>query len=315
MRPAVHRCGRAGEFDDETIARPAEDEPVDSHYEPLDAATGLAPEPPPAEVNTEPTADVPSEAQYPGSEDVTAEGISSAEPAAAEPTTEEPAAQAPVVEASEATEPALVQVDPDADPIGAIQEQLAIEDLGPDATAVAAPEGGASETSADETADSETAITEDDLAAAVAAANEQVGVQSTLDDIAPGTAHAVPEGEMEPDAATKFGAPWWPFLVYLGLWIVFVGVAVWQFQLIPQGVVVYDTQQYMLFVFAGLVLAGTGILVTLGAWIGARMNPARHRAGLFGSALVKGTTVILIGVVVWWGTILALDYLRLGRLL
>lgn len=198
--------------------------------------------------------------------------------------------------------------------IAAIQDQLSLEDLGVEECGEApGVDESAEEPGTEDAADA--AVSDDDLAAAVAAAGEQVGPEGSLDDIAPGTVHVVPPGEAEAEADVRYGAPWWPFLVYLGLWIAFAGVATWQFQQMPQGAVTYDTQQYTLFVFGGLVLAVAGVFLTLAVWLVARTSPKRHRAGLFSSSLIKGALVILIGVLVWWGTIMALDYLRLGRLI
>ena len=101
-------------------------------------------------------------------------------------------------------------------------------------------------------------LADDDLAAAIAASHEQVGTDGTLDDIAPGTTHSVPAEEIISDTGVRFGAPWWPFLIYLGAWFALAAVAVWQFQQLAPGTVLYETQQYMMFVFGGLVLGRGG---------------------------------------------------------
>jgi hypothetical protein len=177
-----------------------------------------------------------------------------------------------------------------------------------------ASEGEATEeTASDSTlADGEA---EDDLAAAIAASNEQVGTETTLDDIPPGTSHPMPDEPEVAETVVRYGAPWWPFLVYLGLWVAFAGVAVWQFEQFPPSIVVYEATQYTAFLVAGLALAALGVVLILAVWIGARMSPTRQRRGLFVSAMIKGSVCILIGTVVWWGALLALDYLRLGRLI
>ena len=70
-----------------------------------------------------------------------------------------------------------------------------------------------------------------------------------------------------------------------------------------------------MFVFAGLALAASGVFLILAVWLGAWLSPTRHKAGLFSSAFIMGAVCILIGMVVWWGTLMALDYLRLGRVI
>jgi|GEM_PF-1301861 len=207
----------------------------------------------------------------------------------------------------------------------------ALDDPGAEALAV---DDGAEDIEADGTADqtqpeppvaddeTDTVVqdappTDDEIAAAVAATDEQVAGEDGLDDITPGTTRvdSVEEAQFEEATNAVYGAPWWPFLVYLGLWVAFAGVAVWQFEQLPQGVVVYEAPQYTYFVFGGLALAVVGVFLIVGVWLAARTSPARHRVGLFSSAFVKGAAMILIGVVVWWGTIMAIDYLRLGRLI
>lgn len=257
-----------GEFDDEIVATPAEDEPTEAESEPIE----ISPEP---SLGEEPPAEEPAQ-------ELTAE--ESAAPAVQEPA-EEPA--------------------PAEDATAAIPDQLAFEELAVAAT----PEAS------DVEPEPETSTSDEDLAAAIAASTEQVGAQGTFDDIAPGTAPAVAAEEIDAEEPTRYGAPWWPFLIYLVLWFAFAGIAVWQLQQLPQDVIAYETQQYTLFVFGGLALAVSGVLLVLAVWLGARISPKRHRKGLFSSALVMGAVAILIGVVVWWGAIMALDYLRLGRLI
>jgi hypothetical protein len=239
-----------GEFDDETVAQPAETEPV-SQNEPVEVAS-----------------DEPTEVAQ-----------------------DQPTEVLPVVQPADETVAEADQTD-------AIQDSL-FEEPAPAPAPEAAPEPP----------------TDDELAAAIAASNEQVGTDSTLDDIAPHTTHDEPAEEFASESDLRYGAPWWPFLVYLGLWCAFAGVAIWQFGKLATGTVIYETQQYTLFVFGGLVLAAVGVILILAVWLGARLSSKRHRAGLFTSAFIKGAAFILIGVVVWWGTFMALDYLRLGRLI
>jgi len=221
-------------------------------------------------------------------------------------------------EADNATE-GSVEAAPDEDADDEVAEMSQAE-LGPDAEVDAedAPAGveGDADTEpapADEEPEAETPPSDEDLAAAVEASNEQVGAESTLDDIVPGNAQIVPDGEIASDSQIRYGAPWWPFLIYLALWFVFAGLAVWQFEQLPPAAVLYETKQYTLFVFGGLVLAAAGVLLIIAVWLGVRVTGTRQRTGLFSSAFIKGALAILIGVVVWWGTIMALDYLRLGR--
>jgi hypothetical protein len=179
-------------------------------------------------------------------------------------------------------------VEPAEQPLGA--------EVGPAADVPAEPEGAA-----------------DDIEAAIAAANEQIGVASTLDDIVPGTTQGEEGAEESENLAPRFGAPWWPFLVYLVLWLAFAGLGIWQLNQLPAGQVAYETQPYMLFLFGGIIMAAVGPILILAVWLATWLRARRMRTGLFTSALVKGAIVTVIGVAIWWGSFMALDYLRLGR--
>jgi len=308
-----------GEFEDETVSEQAETAPTTPQPEPA----GATPQPPLAEEAAVGVAAVGSEpvGTAPVSEDDAIAAIhaqlslevSEAETASDAPATEAGAPEAEPVETADAeaadVESAGEETADAETPIGEPSgEESTPDELPTDESALASTDEPASD-------DTEVELSDDDLAAAIAASSEAVGTDATLDDIAPGTLHTVAEEEPVVDDVVRYGAPWWPFLIYLGLWIALAGVAIWQFQELAAGIVLYETEQYTMLVFGGLVLAAAGVFLILAVWLGARMNPKRHRAGLFTSAFVKGAAFILIGMVVWWGTLMALDYLRLGRMI
>ena len=138
--------------------------------------------------------------------------------------------------------------------------------------------------------------TDDDLAAAIAAAHEQVGTDATLDDIAPGTTHIADDEDIvaqpHPLWSAVVAVPDLPgHVVRAGRGR---GVAV---PADAPGTVRYETQEYTLFVFGGLVLAAAGVILILAVWLGARLSPKRHRAGLFTSAFIKGASFTPSA---WW---------------
>ncbi len=269
-----------GEFEDDAVSLPADGEPAEPEIEPDTGAVGdaIAEEP---EATPVPTEAIHDQLQL----DPTAVDEAS-DDSEAEPTPDADAEPTPDADA----EPAEPEIAPVPEPASEPAEPT------PDADAEPA------EPPSDE-----------DLAAAVEASNEQVGAEGTLDDIAPVNVQVVPDGEIVDASSARYGAPWWPFLIYLGLWIVFAGVAVWQLEQLPATAVLYEARQYTLFVFGGLVLAAAGVVLIVAVWFSTWVTEARQRTGLFSSAFIKGALVILIGVVVWWVTIMALDYLRLGR--
>jgi hypothetical protein len=285
-----------GEFEDESVASPADTEPVEPTPDPdAGAAEDAIVEEP--EATQAPAGDTHDQLQLdamPGE----ASDVATVDGSEAE--TVEPATEVePTPEADGEVEP-----EPEIEPIPDTDGEIE-----PATEPAPEPDAGPAEPVAEEPPSDE------DLAAAVEAANEQVAEEPTLDDIAPVTVQVVPDGEIAEATSIRYGAPWWPFLIYLGLWIVFAGVAVWQLEQLPATAVLYEARQYTLFVFGGLVLAAAGVLLIIAAWFGTWVTETRQRAGLFSSAFIKGALVILIGVVVWWVTIMALDYLRLGRFL
>jgi len=157
----------------------------------------------------------------------------------------------------------------------------------------------------------------DELEAALAAANEQIGVESTLDDVAPGQVYEGRDDVEEQDdfeiSGPRFGAPWWPFLIYLVAWIAFAGLGAWQLTQLPAGQVAYETDIYSLFVLGGLIMAAVGPILVLAVWLASWISSARQSKGLFSSAFIKGAFITLLGVALWWGTFMAVDFMRLGR--
>lgn len=240
-----------------------------------------------------------------------------------------------------------------ADPIAAIQAQLLMEDLdqpstptgvepvevGPDVELApeapyeppveplldgsAPPEAGEKEPDIEPCAPEgvavdEGAVSDEDLAAAVAASNESVGDAEIILPAAAAEPVAAPDVQPIPDAAglptARYGAPWWPYFTYFLIWAAVAGVGVWQFQLLPAGQPIYEAFFYRWFLFAGLVLSALGPVLVLAVWLACRESENRQRRGLFTSALLKGAFFTLLGVIVWWGTLLAVDFLRFGRL-
>jgi hypothetical protein len=130
-----------------------------------------------------------------------------------------------------------------------------------------------------------------------------------------------PEPAPEPQSAaqaiapqTQASVPWWPFAVYLAVWVGGLGAAGWLFwQASPEGIF-YGSLHYAYMVFAGLVLTLMGpalaVLVWLVSWLSAERG---RRAGLLSASLSRGALVTFIGVALWWGMLVLVDAARLGR--
>jgi len=192
-----------------------------------------------------------------------------------------------------------------------IEEPASSEEPQSDVTSEAAVDEALIEQPAEEMPPPEEAVVSDeDLSAAVAAASESVG---DAEIVAPVAAPEIVAAEVTLPSA-RYGAPWWPFFIYLGLWAVVAGVGVWQLDLLPVEQVIYDSMTYRWLLFAGLVMAAMGPVLVLAVWLASRESEKRQRHGLFTSALFKGAFFTMLGVMIWWGTLLAVDFLRFGRL-
>lgn len=190
--------------------------------------------------------------------------------------------------------PDIEPVDPE---IAALQAELDTEGEAPTAeepTADAEPE-----------APSEAPVEPVVEAAAVPAGSAEVGDEQTA--LYDAKDIALPDD--------RAGIPLWPFLVYLGLWIVFAGLFVWQALEIPAGTPLYELNLYGLSISVGLVLTGLGPLVAIAVWLGCWLSRPGARAGLFSRSLIIGAVSTLAGVSLWLFALGAVDMLRLGRLI
>jgi hypothetical protein len=140
------------------------------------------------------------------------------------------------------------------------------------------------------------------------------GPDSFDDIVAPVAATAA--GSQEPSSAIAGQVPWLPFMVYLGAWVILAVAAVWQLLQLPADQVVYESTAYVLTILGGLLMTAMGPILILAVWLATRSNrSAQEREGLLTSALMKGALVTLGGAVIWWASLVTIDYLRLGRLL
>jgi len=190
----------------------------------------------------------------------------------------------------------------------------------PDAVAVSLeePTVGA-EPPAEEVVDEATAQSSeaeaDDVAAAIAAAGANVEAEPTLDDIAPGTVVAEEHAAVTEVNVGRDTVSIWPFVVYDVIWAAFAGYLVWQLEMLPNSTAVFDAEIYPYAVLGGVALTIAGPLLILAVWIASWGKPGSTKGGLLVSSLIRGSVATLLGVVMWWGALMVLDQMRLGRLL
>ncbi len=196
---------------------------------------------------------------------------------------------------------------PDGEPAAAVDEVVPAAD-------VIAPEPVEPEPAAPESVDEV-----DDVTAAIAEAHANVADEGSLDSIAPGTVAQDPDAALQTDAGVSVpqegSVSWIPFLVYDLIWLIFAGLIIWQFSELPVTRAMYESDLYTLAVLGGAVLAAVGPLLIVAVWMGSWGKVGARKGPLLVSSLIRGSVATLVGVLLWWGALLLLDQLRLGKLL
>jgi hypothetical protein len=106
---------------------------------------------------------------------------------------------------------------------------------------------------------------------------------------------------VQDDEVTAARAPWWPFLVCAGVWLVFAAGLAWIMKTPAASGNLFDSPYYRVFLYGGLALGVVGLLLVLIVWLVYRRRyPKGGRGGLFSSAMIKGALMIFIGVALWW---------------
>lgn len=208
-----------------------------------------------------------------------------------------------------------------------VSEQPAPDELMPDEPASdeqAPDEPAPDEVSSDEPApdepDVETASddTPDDSSASLDERVPKIEVDSGAEVAEPDVedAEVAPSDTGLPDVAAAPDSPkvpWWPFLILLAAWLGVVTGSFFTLSYESTAVPLIQQESYPYVILAGLVLAILGPIVSLTVWFVMWLRAGKgHREGLMTVSLVRGAGVTLLGVLAWWGAIVALDALRLG---
>lgn len=104
----------------------------------------------------------------------------------------------------------------------------------------------------------------------------------------------------------------WTFLIYDLVWLGLAGVLVYYLLGLPAGTATYEAPLYEPLLWAAIGMLGLGVLLVPVVWLVARARTA-ERTGLFASVALTGAFAILIGAALWWGALVVVDYVRLGR--
>jgi hypothetical protein len=145
-----------------------------------------------------------------------------------------------------------------------------------------------------------------------AVASGDTSPASPMPEIGPAVPEIAPEAESR---ARRPRVPWWPFMIYLGFWIVGVGAAAWLFLTEPAVGSVAGESTYPYMLRAGLVLTALGPALALVVWFISWFTATRGtRSGLFADSMLKGALTTLSGVVVWWLMLMIVDRVRFDQL-
>lgn len=131
----------------------------------------------------------------------------------------------------------------------------------------------------------------------------------------------LPSIEQAPESiAAGFGShsgpvPWWPFIAYDLIWLVFALATAWQLSSVPEGSAPYDAASYSLLLYGGIGLTALGFLLPFVVWLLWRPKGAEHSKPVFVPALFRGAVATLLGAAMWWTALGAVDYVRLGGML
>ncbi len=122
-----------------------------------------------------------------------------------------------------------------------------------------------------------------------------------------------PESEIKPVRRPSRIA-WWPFITYSVLW---VGLIVFTGYLLargPQAALPSVSQDlYPSLLLAALVMTLLGPLLAMFMWFIAWLSAEKHaRGGLFTISFVRASILTFVGVVLWYGVLVAVDAVRLG---
>ncbi len=117
----------------------------------------------------------------------------------------------------------------------------------------------------------------------------------------------------EPARPPAVGVAAWPFLLYLAAWAALAATTGVALTAPDAAAVPVEDPRYPALLLAGLVLTACGPALVAATWLAAWARAEKGcRGGLFTTALVRGASATLFGVLVWWGALLLVDAVRLG---
>ncbi len=115
--------------------------------------------------------------------------------------------------------------------------------------------------------------------------------------------------------SSRTEAPALPFVLYACAWALFAGLVVWRLLDVPPGVAAFESSEYDVMIAAGITLLAAGPVTMIAVWLFAARSADVDSGAVLFSALTRGSLAMLVGVCLWWIALVAVDQLRLGRVL
>lgn len=149
------------------------------------------------------------------------------------------------------------------------------------------------------------------LAAVVSALDEDesedqpVAEEAHSEPVNPAPEFVIPESEAVPGSRRVIV----PFALYAAAWL---GLAAATYLLLRTAADPLGVGEYAYLVWAGVGLAAASPLVVVWAWLTARgrAEDSEARKGLLARAMLLTSIVVALGVLAWWGALLAVDAAR-----
>lgn len=109
------------------------------------------------------------------------------------------------------------------------------------------------------------------------------------------------------------GLTWVPFAIYLGAWIGLAAASVYVLRGATADSPARWMPEYPALLWIGVVLAATGPILSFIVWMIARARRSgAHRRGLFASAMTRGALAAIFGVMIWIGTLYAIELMTMN---
>jgi hypothetical protein len=109
------------------------------------------------------------------------------------------------------------------------------------------------------------------------------------------------------------GLTWVPFAVYLGTWIALAVASAYVLRGATAESPARWMPEYPALLVTGVVLTAVGPILSFIVWLVARSRRSEaSRRGLFASAMTRGAVAAIFGVMIWIGTLYAIEFVTMN---